>query len=96
MSRVTWLDLAEQARGVAATARLQARALEQRRTALARNALVWWQGESAERYRARVQERVNALVALAAELEEVAVDADRLADLALAEAAADEGGARCG
>jgi len=53
--------------------------MDERRAALSRSALVWWQGEAAESYQRRVQERVNALAALSARLESLARLADDLA-----------------
>ena len=83
----SWEELAEAASGVAASARAESRFMDERRAALARNALVWWQGEAAEGYRRRVQERVNGLAALAVELEALARAADSLADRARSRAA---------
>jgi uncharacterized protein YukE len=83
----SWEELAEAAEGVAVTARVEARALEERRAALSRYALVWWQGEAAERYRRRVLERSNELAALAAELDRLATVADDLAEGARSQAA---------
>ena len=83
----SWQELAEAAEGVSVTARVEARALEERRAALSRYALVWWQGEAAERYRHRVHERSNDLAALAAELDHVATVADLLAERARSQAA---------
>ncbi len=60
-------------------ARLEARDLDEHRAALARNALVWWQGGAAERYQQLVQERVNALAEVSAHLEGLARRADRFA-----------------
>ena len=51
-------------------------------------ALVWWQGEAAEAYQRRVQERVNALAALSARLECGAAGRRAAAWEALEEAAA--------
>ena len=53
--------------------------MDERRAALSRSALVWWQGEAAESYQRRVQDRVNALAALSARLEGLARLADELA-----------------
>jgi uncharacterized protein YukE len=53
--------------------------MDERRAALSRSALVWWQGEAAESYQRRVHDRVNALAALTARLETVARLADQLA-----------------
>ena len=56
--------------------------VEQRRTALSRYALVWWQGEAAEAYQRRVHERVAALAALSARLEAAAEHWEDLEDAA--------------
>jgi uncharacterized protein YukE len=53
--------------------------MDERRAALSRSALVWWQGEAAESYQRRVHDRVNALAALSARLETVSRLADQLA-----------------
>ena len=79
MAELTWSDLAERARALAVRGRLAARAMDERRAALSRSALVWWQGEAAESYQRRVQDRVNALAALSARLETLARHADDLA-----------------
>ena len=79
MAELTWSDVAERAGAVAVRGRLAARGMDDRRAALSRSALVWWQGEAAESYQRRVQDRVNALAALSARLETVARLADRLA-----------------
>jgi uncharacterized protein YukE len=83
----SWEELAEAAEGLAVTARVEARALEEHRAALSRYALVWWQGEAAERYQRRVQERSNELAALASALDRLATVADGLADRARSQAA---------
>jgi uncharacterized protein YukE len=79
VAELTWSELAEQARAVAVRGRLAARGMDERRAALSRSALVWWQGEAAESYQRRVQDRVNALAALSERLESVARLADDLA-----------------
>ncbi len=53
---------------LAGRAREAADVVDARRAALGRNALVWWQGEAADRYAARVEERRASLAALADEL----------------------------
>ena len=68
-------------RGLARDLRVAAHRVEERRAALGRYALVWWQGEAAERYQQRVAERSARLSALSAALAEVADLADGLADL---------------
>ncbi len=83
----SWEELAEGAEGVAVTARVEARAMEEHRAALSRNALVWWQGEAAQRYQRRVQERSNELAALAGELDRLATAAEGLAARARSQAA---------
>ncbi len=87
---VTYREVAERAREVALHARREALEMDLRRAALARSALVWWQGEAAESYARRVQERVNALAGLSAALGDLARAADQLAERATvrAEAAA--------
>lgn len=79
MAELTWSDVAERARALAVRGRLAAQGMDERRAALSRSALVWWQGEAAESYQRRVQDRVNALAALSARLELVARHADDLA-----------------
>ena len=64
---------------VAVEARREASDLDEHRAALARNALVWWQGGAAERYRQLVQERVDDLAVVSRHLEELAGRADGLA-----------------
>ena len=68
-------------RGLAGDLRVASHRVEQRRAALGRYALVWWQGEAAERYQQRVAERSARLAALSAALTEVADLAEDLADL---------------
>ena len=87
---VTWGEVAEKGRAVAARARLAAGEMDERRAALSRSALVWWQGEAAEGYQRRVQERVGSLAALAARLEALARVADELAAGADAREAAEQ------
>ncbi len=89
VSQLSWGAFAERSRALSAQARLAAATLDERRAALSRSALVWWQGEAAESYQQRVQDRVNALAALSARLEVVAVHADELACAAEALAAAE-------
>ena len=72
-------ELVERARHLAVVARAVAGRMDERRVALARSALVWWQGGAAEAYQRRVQERVNDLAALSARLQEVARTGDALA-----------------
>ena len=79
MAELTWPDVAIRARALAVRGRLAARGMDERRAALSRSALVWWQGEAAESYQRRAQERVNALAALSARLESLARLADDLA-----------------
>ncbi len=79
MAEVTWEAAAQTSRTLALRARLAARDMDERRAALSRSALVWWQGEAAERYQRRVQDRVNGLAALSARLESLALRADQLA-----------------
>jgi uncharacterized protein YukE len=71
---------ADQLRRLAATARGSASRMHDRRVALARSALVWWQGGAAEAYQQAVQERVNALANLGVRLDELARACDALAD----------------
>ena len=79
MAAVTWSDVGETSRALAVRARLAAREMDERRVALSRSALVWWQGEAAESYQRRVHDRVNALAALSVRLEGLARLADDLA-----------------
>jgi hypothetical protein len=86
---------AQAVRLVALEARREAAGLDEHRAALARNALVWWQGGAAERYRQLVQERVNDLAVvsqhlagLACRAEGFATVVERVADAAAAESAA--------
>jgi hypothetical protein len=79
VAELTWPDVAIRARALAVRGRLAARGMDERRAALSRSALVWGQGEAAESYQRRVQERVNALAALSARLESLARLADDLA-----------------
>ena len=82
-------ELVVRARQVSLVARGAARRMDERRVALARSALVWWQGGAAEAYQQRVQERVNELAALSARLEGVARVCDDLAaEMEAADAAA--------
>ena len=71
-------ELVARARLVAVAARGAAGRMDERRAALSRFALVWWQGGAAEAYQRRVQERVNELAALSARLETVARVCDDL------------------
>jgi len=82
MAAVTWSDVGESSRALAVRARLSAREMDERRAALSRSALVWWQGEAAESYQSRVHDRVNALAALSARLDGLARLADELAEAA--------------
>jgi len=86
MDETGYRAAAEVVRNVAVQARREAREMEAHRAALARNALVWWQGGAAERYQQLVQERVNALAEVSGQLDDLADRADRLADDLLAEA----------
>lgn len=89
MGGVTWAELAERARDVGVGARREAGAMDQRRAALSRSALVWWSGEAAEGYQRRVQERVSSLAELSEALDDLARVADQLADAAAARAEAE-------
>lgn len=86
---VTYREVAERARELASHARREAQEMDRRRAALSRSALVWWQGEAAESYVRRVEERVNALAALSAALADLARAADLLAEGAMARARAE-------
>ena len=68
-------------RDLSAELRASAARLDARRAALGRYALVWWQGEAAERYQQRVAERVTALHDLARAMEGSAGVAEELAAL---------------
>ena len=80
----TYREVAARAREMALQARREADEMDLRRAALARSALVWWQGEAADSYARRVQERVNALARLSVALMDLARTADRLAEVATA------------
>lgn len=86
MDETAYRAVAETVRDVAVQARREGRELDEHRAALARNALVWWQGRAAERYQQLVQERVNALAEVSAHLEGLARRADRFAAALDAEA----------
>ncbi len=86
---VTCAELADEAGRMAMLLLASAAEVEQHRVALSRHALVWWQGEAAVAYQRRVQERVAALAALSARLEEVAQLWETLEDAAV-EAAPEE------
>lgn len=87
MDERAYRSVAEAVRLLAVAARGEARELDARRSALARNALVWWQGGAAERYQGLVRARVGAFAELAGYLDALAGQAD---DLGLElEAAAD-------
>lgn len=73
-------DPTQELRRLAATARGSATRMHDRRLALARSALVWWQGGAADAYQQAVQERVNALATLGVRLDELARACDALAD----------------
>ncbi|HYN67639.1 MAG TPA: hypothetical protein VES93_12180 [Ornithinibacter sp.] len=79
MDERSYRAVAEAVRDVSVQARREASEMDEHRAALARNALVWWQGSAAERYQQLVQERVNALAGLSAHLEGLARRADRFA-----------------
>jgi hypothetical protein len=72
-------DPADELRRLAVAARGSAARMHDRRVALARSALVWWQGGAAEAYQQAVQERVNSLAALSVRLESLAAACDALA-----------------
>jgi hypothetical protein len=89
---VTLAELADEAGRMAMLLLVEAAEVDQRRTALARYALVWWQGEAAEAYQRRVSERVATLAALVARLEAAAERWEALEAAALqAQEAADRG-----
>ena len=73
-------DAAAELRRLAVAARGSATRMHDRRLALARSALVWWQGGAAEAYQRAVQERVTALATLGARLDALARACDALAD----------------
>lgn len=79
MDEKAYRAVAEVVRLVAAQARREAAELDAHRAALARNALVWWQGGAAERYQGLARERVDALADLAGHLEGLARRADHFA-----------------
>jgi hypothetical protein len=79
---VTFTALADEAGRMATLLLANAAEVEQRRMALSRYALVWWQGEAAEAYQRRVQQRVAALASLSARLEAAAEHWEDLEDAA--------------
>jgi hypothetical protein len=82
-------ELAVVARGLAREARAASVRMDERRAALARSALVWWQGGAAQAYEQAVRERVSALALLSRRLAVLADRYDELALLAQGSAAAD-------
>ncbi|NHA68102.1 hypothetical protein [Phycicoccus flavus] len=74
---------------LAVRVRLARESVEARRVALARYALVWWEGEAADRYRELVDERRAGLARLADELGWLEESVVALAAVARAEGAAD-------
>ena len=79
---VTFTALADEAGRMAMVLLAEAVEVDQRRMALSRYALVWWQGEAAESYQRRVQERGAALAALSARLAAAAEHWQELEDAA--------------
>ena len=79
MEEGAYREVAEAVHVLAGQARGEARQIDEHRAALARNALVWWQGGAAERYQLLVQERVHALAGVSGHLEGLARRADRFA-----------------
>ncbi len=73
-------------RVLAGELRAAAARTDARRAALGRYALVWWEGAAADVYAQQVAHRVNALAALARDMEEAAVLVDAV--LAMGEGAA--------
>ena len=65
-------ELADEAGRMAMLLLVEAAQVEERRTALSRYGLGWWQGEAAAAYQRRVHDRVVALSALSARLEAAA------------------------
>jgi uncharacterized protein YukE len=72
-------ELADAAQRLAVQARAASVRMDQRRAALARSALVWWQGGAADTYRQAVQDRVTGLAALSRRLDDLADCYDELA-----------------
>ncbi len=68
-------------RGIALALRTGAAQVDERRAALGRYALVWWEGEAADAYQQRVAARVNALATLARRMEDAGRAIDALLDL---------------
>ena len=66
----------EALRALADELRAAAARTDARRAALGRHALVWWEGTAADLYAQQVAHRVNALAALARDMEEAAVLVD--------------------
>ena len=79
---VSYAVLADEAGRMAMLLLAEAAELDQRRMALSRYALVWWQGEAAEAYQRRVQERVAALAVASARLEAAAEAWEALEEVA--------------
>jgi hypothetical protein len=79
MDESAYRSVAEAVRLVAVVARGEAGLLDAHRSALARNALVWWHGVAAERYQRLVQDRANAFADLSGYLDGLAGRADALA-----------------
>jgi hypothetical protein len=101
MADVGHAELALVAEGLAREARAASVRMDERRAALARSALVWWQGGAAEAYEQAVRERVTALAllsrrlaALADRYDELAVQARLGASAEMATATATFSGAR--
>lgn len=76
----------EELERLSARLRLAEEAVQGRRVALGRYALVWWQGEAADRYRDLVEERRAALERVADELDGLADTVDALVVAARVEA----------
>ncbi|HSF99230.1 MAG TPA: hypothetical protein VLA55_11095 [Ornithinibacter sp.] len=72
-------DPAEEMVRLSGEAAASAERLRARRVALSRFSLVWWQGGAAQAYQAAVQERVNGLAQVEAELELLSVAFHELA-----------------
>ncbi|HSO64762.1 MAG TPA: hypothetical protein VLQ78_06640 [Ornithinibacter sp.] len=72
-------DLAAAAQQLGREARAASVRMDERRAALARSALVWWEGGAAEAYQQAVQERVTALSVLSRRLGTLADAYDELA-----------------
>jgi hypothetical protein len=71
----------ESMRGIALALRTGATQVDERRVALGRYALVWWEGDAADAYQQRVAARVTALATLSARMEDAGRAIEALLDV---------------